>query len=60
MKIFYVFPDMTKIVNFWSKNADVSRTLRVRHVSYIIFGSYLGRSDCAKFRNCGICVTDYR
>ena len=43
MKMLYVFPDMTKIVNFWSKNADVSRILGVCHVSYIIFGCYLGK-----------------
>ena len=36
------FLDMTKIAGFWWKNADVSRTLGVCHVTYMFFESYLG------------------
>ena len=37
-----VFPDITKIADFWWKNADVSRTQVVCHVIYVLFGSSLG------------------
>ena len=38
-----VFPNITKIANFWSKNADVSRTQGVCHVIYVFFESSLGK-----------------
>ena len=38
-----VFPDILKIANIRSKNADVSRTQGMCHVIYIFFGSSLGK-----------------
>ena len=38
-----VFPDVTKIANFWWKNADASRTQVVCHVIFVLFGSSLGK-----------------
>ena len=38
-----VFPNITKIANFWLKNADVSRTQGVCHVIYVFFESSLGK-----------------
>ena len=35
-----VSPDMLKVADFWSKNADVSRTQGLCHV---IYGSCLGK-----------------
>ena len=37
------FLDIAKIADFWSKNADVSRTQGVCHVIHIFFGSSLGK-----------------
>ena len=37
-----VFPDLTKIANFWWINADVGRTQGVCHVTHIFLGSSLG------------------
>ena len=37
-----VFPDITKIADFWRKKADASRTQGVCHVIYVFFGSSLG------------------
>ena len=38
-----VFPDVTKIADFWWKNADDSRTQGVCHVIFVFFGSSLGK-----------------
>ena len=38
-----VFPDILKIIDFWCKNACVSRTQEVCHVIYAFFGSSLGK-----------------
>ena len=38
-----VFLDILKIADFWSKNADVSRTQGVCQVIYVVFGSSLGK-----------------
>ena len=35
---------MTKIADFWLKNADFSRTQGVCHMIYIFFGSSLGKA----------------
>ena len=35
--------DITKVSDFWCKNADVSTTQEVHHVIYIFFGSFLGK-----------------
>ena len=38
-----VFSGIAKFVDFWWRNADVSRTQEVRHVIHILFGSSLGK-----------------
>ena len=43
MQSLSVFFDITKIADFWWKNADVSRTQRVCYVIHIFFGSTLGK-----------------
>ena len=43
MQFIYVFLDIAKLADFLSKNADVSRTERVRHVSHIIFEFSTGK-----------------
>ena len=43
MQSISVFFDITKIADFWWKNADVSRTQGVCHVIYIFLGSSLGK-----------------
>ena len=55
-----VFPDVTKIADFQWKNADVSRTQGVCHVTFVFFWSPLGKYNCAKFHQCRACVTDFR
>ena len=35
MQSITVYPDVTKVANFWRKNADVSRTQMMFHVIYI-------------------------
>ena len=42
-----VFLDTLKIAEIQKKNAVASRTQRVCHVIYVLFGSSLG--NCAKF-----------
>ena len=39
----YVFLDTEKFADFRRKNADVSRTKGVCHVTHIFFGSSLGK-----------------
>ena len=39
LQIFFVFPDITKIVRFWWKAADTTRTPGM----YKLFGSSLGK-----------------
>ena len=41
MQSISVFPDILKTADFQSKNADVSRTQGVFHVTYVFFGSFL-------------------
>ena len=62
MQSMYVFVDIRKFADFRSKNAGVSRTQRVCHVSDMFFGSSLiqVRYNCAKFRHCRICVTNFK
>ena len=43
MKSTSVFLDITKVADFWWKNADVSRIDGVHHVIYIFFWSSLGK-----------------
>ena len=43
MKSIYVFLDITKVTDFRWKNADVNRSQGVRHVTYMFFGSSLGK-----------------
>ena len=43
MQSIFVFLDITKVADFWWKNADVSRTQELCRVIYIFFGSSLGR-----------------
>ena len=38
-----VFPDITKIADCWSRNADVSRNQEVCHVIFVFFGSSLDK-----------------
>ena len=38
-----VFFNITKVADFWLKNAGASRTQEVCHVIYIFFRSYLGK-----------------
>ena len=38
-----VFLNITKVADFWLKNAGVSRTQEVCHVTYTFFRSYLGK-----------------
>ena len=54
------FLDIAKIADFWSKNADVSRTQGVCHVIHIFLDLPWVRYNCAKFHHCRICVTDFR
>ena len=41
MQFLSAFPDITKVVKFWLKNADASRTQGVHYVIYVFFGSSL-------------------
>ena len=43
MQSISVFLDITKVADFRSKNADLSRTQGVCHVIYILFGSSLDK-----------------
>ena len=43
MQYISVFLDVTKVVDFRIKNADASRTQGVCQVTYIFFGSFLGK-----------------
>ena len=43
MQSLSVILDITKIVDFWWKNADVNSTQGVCHVIYMLFGSSLGK-----------------
>ena len=43
MQCISVFFDIRKVADFWSKNADVSRTQGVCHMIYIFLGSSLGK-----------------
>ena len=43
MESISVFLDIAKFADFLLKNADVSRTQKVCHVTHILFGSSLGK-----------------
>ena len=43
MQFLSVFPGVTKIVNFWWNNTDISRCQGVRHMIYISLESPLGK-----------------
>ena len=43
MQSIFVFLDITKVADLRWKNADVSRTLGVCHVTFMFFGSSLGK-----------------
>ena len=43
MQSLSVFLNITKIADFWVKNADVARTQGVCHVIYTFFRSSLGK-----------------
>ena len=43
MQSISAFFDMIKVADFWSKNADVSRTQEVCHVNFIFLESSLGK-----------------
>ena len=43
MQSITVLPDRTKIADFRRKNAEVSRILGLCHVTYVFFGSSLGK-----------------
>ena len=43
MRSISVFLDRAKFADFWSKNADVSRTQEVCHVIHTFFGSSLDK-----------------
>ena len=49
-----VFHFVTKMANFWLKNADVSRTQVVCHMMFVFFGLYSGKYNCAKFHRLAI------
>ena len=40
MQFLFLFPYITKIVNFWWKNADGSRTQALSHVIYVFFENH--------------------
>ena len=39
----FLFLDITKVADFWWKNADISRSQGVCHMIYIFFGTFLGK-----------------
>ena len=43
MQSIYVLFYVTKVTDFWRKDADVSRNQEVCKVIYIFFGSFLGK-----------------
>ena len=43
MQSLSAFLNITKVADFWLKNAGVSRTQEVCHVIYTFFRSYLGK-----------------
>ena len=43
MQSISAFLDISKFVDFQLRNADVSRSQGVCHVTHIFFGSYLGK-----------------
>ena len=45
MQSISAFLDITKFADFQSKNADVSRSQGVCHVTHIFFGSSLGKAQ---------------
>ena len=60
MQSLSVFLNITKIADFWVKNADVTRTQGVCHVIYTFFRSSLGKLyKCAKFYYGRTCLTDF-
>ena len=48
-----VFPDISKIVDFWWKNADASRTLQLWEVTYLFFWILFCSSTVPSFINLG-------
>ena len=60
MQFLSVFPNKTKIDDFYLRNADVSRPQGLCHVIYIFLELLYARFKCAKSNHCGICVTDFR
>ena len=44
MQSISVFLDITKLADFWRKNANISRSQEVCHVIHIFFKSSLGKS----------------
>ena len=48
------------ITNFRGKNADISRTQKVCHVSCMFLDVLQVSYNCAKFNDCRICVSDFR
>ena len=44
MQSISIFPDITKVANFYFKNDDVGRTQGVSHIIYTFFGSSLGKA----------------
>ena len=53
-----VFLDITKLANFWLKNANISRIQGVCHMIYIFVDPLWVRCNCAKFHHCKMYVTD--
>ena len=43
MESISVLLDIAKFADFWLKNADVSRSQEVCHVTHIVFGTSLGK-----------------
>ena len=49
MQFLSVYPELRNIATFWSKNANVSRTLSVRHLIYIVLDILYVGFNCQKF-----------
>ena len=60
MLLLSVFPDITKIGDFWWEIADVSRIQEIRHVIHAFLDFFQVRYNFAKFHHCSVCPKKFR
>ena len=60
MQSISIFFNIAKYTGFRWKNADVSRTQRMYHVTHIFLGPSLGKVQLCQFSSFRVCVTNFR